>query len=72
MLLFRSEEDVETWCDQTGRALGEVLRLEQVWALSKVWYHNRLSPEFRGRTAAEAEGIFTDLGLSSPFWHSGG
>ena len=32
------------------------------------WYHNRLSPAYRGRSAADVTGIFTGLGLTSPFW----
>jgi hypothetical protein len=36
--------------------------------LARDWYHDRLSPDFRGRTAPQAEAIFRDLGLLSAFW----
>jgi hypothetical protein len=49
---------------------GEVLSVGQVWALSRLWYHNRLSPAFKGRSLAEAHEIFEQLGLVSPFWRA--
>ena len=49
---------------------GELLPVEQVWELSKLWYRDRLSPEFKGRTIAEARQIFDRLGLRSPFWQT--
>lgn len=44
------------------------MSIPQVWELSKRWYHNRLSPEYRGRTAAQVQEIFRGLGLASAFW----
>jgi len=49
-------------------ARGETLTLETVWALSQHWYHNRLSPDFHGRTAAEVQAVFQAVGLTGPFW----
>ena len=48
-----------------------MLTLQQVWELSNVWYHNRLSPDYRGRTVAEIEDIFRALNLTSRFWYTG-
>ena len=42
--------------------------MQTVWTLSQRWYHNRLSPDYRGRTAAQVVEIFQALGLTSPFW----
>lgn len=42
--------------------------MEQTWCLAHAWYHDRLSPEFRGRTIPQAEAIFQRLGLTSAFW----
>jgi len=42
--------------------------MQTVWDLSQRWYHNRLSADYRGRTAAEVGVIFQDLGLTSAFW----
>ena len=43
MLLFRSEEWIDKWCQRNNLERGEVLTIHQVWELSKLWYHNRLS-----------------------------
>ena len=37
---------------------GEMLAPRQVWELSKLWYHNRLSPDYHGRTASQAADFF--------------
>jgi hypothetical protein len=50
---------------------GETLTPAQVWELSKLWYHDRLSPEFHGRSVAQAEEIFRTLHLDSWFWYTG-
>ena len=41
----------------------------QVWELSRQWYGNRLSPEYHGRSLAEVEVIFKQVGLVAPFWY---
>lgn len=41
---------------------------EQMWRLADVWYANRLSPDWRRRTAEEAEAVFEEIGLTGPFW----
>ncbi|HEX5506220.1 MAG TPA: hypothetical protein VFW96_26615 [Thermomicrobiales bacterium] len=45
-----------------------MLTLDQTWALAQAWYHDRMDATFRGRSAADAEAIFRDLGLVGPFW----
>ncbi len=49
-------------------AQGAVLSLEQIWNLSCRWYGNRLAPDFKGRSAPEAEEIFQAVGLTGSFW----
>ena len=68
MLLFRDEEQVEYWVDQTGESAGYILTLQQVWELSKLWYTDRMSPHYRGRSIMEVQAIFTRLGLTDDFW----
>ena len=68
MLLFRSEENIQEWCTQQQMPRGETLTLEQVWHLSQLWYGDRLSPNFVGRTKEQAETIFQKAGLLSSFW----
>jgi hypothetical protein len=61
---------VGRWCNKHHAERGEVLSVGQVWRLSQPWYHNRLSPDYRGRTVAEVEAIFRQVGLHSPFWRA--
>jgi hypothetical protein len=68
MLLFRSEEWIEKWCQRNDLARGEILTINQVWELSKLWYHNRLSLDYRGRSAEQVAKIFKQTGLTSEFW----
>jgi hypothetical protein len=68
MSIFRSEDDIATWLRATGVPRGVTLSLEQVWALAQAWYGNRMDPEYRGRTLAEAEAVFASVGLVGEFW----
>ena len=72
MLLFQSEEWIEKWCQHNNLARGEVLTLHQVWELSKLWYHNRLSLEYHGRSMEQVRDIFKQAVLTSSFWHGAG
>ena len=68
MLFFRSEESLNEWLETKKAAHGATLSTDQVWVLSQLWYHNRLSPEYHGRTMEQAQEIFEGLGLTDPFW----
>ncbi|MYE27739.1 MAG: hypothetical protein F4X87_11110 [Chloroflexi bacterium] len=68
MLLFRSEAEIEEWRRIEKRRRGAVLTLDQVWELSGRWYHDRMSPRFRGRAVDEAIAVFRALGLTDDFW----
>jgi len=56
------------WCRANKMKQGQLLTIEQVWALSKAWYRDRLNPDFEGRSIEEALEIFRQLGLNDPFW----
>ena len=47
---------------------GAVLTLEQTWSLAKLWYADRLNPEWRRRSVPETAAAFESLGLSDEFW----
>lgn len=68
MLLFRSEENIDGWCARHQLSRGQLLTLQQVWSLSRLWYRGRMSPDYQGRTAQQAEAIFRQAGLTGPFW----
>jgi hypothetical protein len=70
MMLFRSEEEIDRWCAATGEPRGEAIPLGTVWELSKVWYGNRMSPDFRGRTIDEVMAMLKQFGLTSDFWRA--
>jgi hypothetical protein len=38
------------------------------WDLAVAWYRDRLAPDWRRRTPAEVQALFTELGLTDPFW----
>jgi len=68
MLLFRSEQHVDRWCAQWNRRRGGTLTLNQGWRLAKEWYGDRLSPDWRPKTAVEAQAAFARIGLVGDFW----
>jgi Alkylmercury lyase len=68
MLAFRSEEHVDRWCALHALARGATFSLEQAWRLGDAWYRDRLSRDWRRRTAQEAEALFAELGLTGDFW----
>jgi len=72
MLLFQSEEWIDKWCKRNYLERGEVLTIHQVWKLSKLWYANRMSVEYHGRSIEETKEIFRKSGLTSTFWHGAG
>ena len=41
---------------------------EQGWRLAKEWYGDRLSPDWRPKSTAEAEAAFARIGLEGDFW----
>ena len=63
MLLFQSEEWIDKWCKRNNLERGRVLTLQQVWELSKLWYGDRMSIEYHGRSLDEAASILKQVGL---------
>jgi hypothetical protein len=68
MLLFRSREHIDTWYRRRGIATGAALTLHQQWELARIWYADRMAPDWRPRTPAEGETVFASLGLTGEFW----
>ena len=68
MLLFQSEEWIDKWCKRNNLERGEVLTINQVWELSKLWYQDRLSLDYHGRSSEQVVGIFKEANLTSAFW----
>ena len=68
MLLFRSEETVNAWCEAHNIPRRPLITLEQLWQLAVHWYANRLTVESRRPAADEMMSIFASLGLTDSFW----
>lgn len=68
MLAFRSEAHVDRWCTSRGLPRGASFSLEQAWRLGEAWYADKLSPDWRRATPAEAEAVFASVGLTGDFW----
>ena len=69
MLLFRSEEHVDRWCDAREMSRGGVLTPDQAWRLARAWYKDKLKPDWRRHTLEEAEALLKEIGLTGPFWN---
>ncbi len=68
MLGFRSEADVDRWCERRRIARGAVMDLELIWQLSRAWYAGRADAGWRGRSAEQSQSIVRSVGLDGEFW----
>lgn len=69
MLLFRSEEHIDRWCESWRLARGGVMSLDTGWKLARAWFEgDRRAPEWRRRTVDEVEELFAELSLTGEFW----
>jgi hypothetical protein len=70
MLLFRSEEHVDRWCEQWALPRGAMLTLDQGWRLARAWFSaDRGAPEWRRPALDEVESLFASLDLTGDFWN---
>jgi hypothetical protein len=68
MRLFRSEEHLERWLASGDHPRGERMPVAQQWQLAQTWFAGRDRPEWRKRSAPEAEAVFAGAGLTGDFW----
>ena len=55
MLYFRSEEDIDRWCETWRQTRGAVIPIDVAWKLATAWYsEDRRDPKWRRRTPEEA------------------
>jgi hypothetical protein len=66
MNIFRSEEHVARWLN--GRSPGATIPVTTLCDLAYAWYSDRVSPDWRPRTAAESQAILARVGLGDEFW----
>ncbi len=73
MLLFRSEEHIDLWCEMWGQPRGGTLSLEQIWKLASAWYgKDRRDADWRRKTLEESTAVFEEIGMTGPFWQLSG
>ncbi|THC97912.1 hypothetical protein EYZ11_002610 [Aspergillus tanneri] len=68
--IFPSKQEALEWPKKYGFYTGEIMTLENLWLLSKAWYHDKHTYEYERKTPAEVETLFNQLGMSSEFWKS--
>jgi hypothetical protein len=68
MNLFRSEEHVRRWLEETGYERGETIPGAKLSELAHAWWSDRLSPGWRPRSRAESQAILDRLDLTGSFW----
>jgi len=71
--LFCDGSHVETWKQQEtarhpSRPDGRIISAVTMWRLAQPWYGNRLDPDWSPRTAAAAQRLLTQAGLTGGFW----
>ena len=71
VLPFRSEEHIAAWCRRHNQPHGEAVPLHTVARLARNWYGHHASPDWHKWTVHEAQHIFHNSGLTSPFWDLG-
>lgn len=68
VLPFRREADIASWCLNHGQKYGEPVSLADTAALARRWYGTYASSLWRKWTVEQAQQIFNESGLTSPFW----
>ncbi len=68
MLGFRSEADVDRWCERRRIGRGAVMDLELIWRLSQAWYAGRADAAWRGQSTEQSHAIVRSVRLVGEFW----
>jgi hypothetical protein len=68
MLTFKNEKQIDHWCKRHNVPKGQVLPIDQVWELSKIWYGNYLEDTWTRKTPDYAQSLFQRVGLTGDFW----
>jgi hypothetical protein len=68
MLIFRSEDHLEAWLAQPNHPRGATMTVDQQWELAGRWFAGRDRPDWKRRTAEEAEAVLRSVGLTTDFW----
>ncbi|MDQ3847264.1 MAG: alkylmercury lyase family protein [Bacteroidota bacterium] len=69
MLVFKDEEQINSWTKRHNIAKGDIQPISHVWEFSKTWYGNHLNPEWKKWTMEEAKALFTQFNLTNEIWN---
>ena len=69
MLLFRSEDHVQTWLQ--GRDPGATIPIAKLAELAEAWWGDRVAPDWQPHTREQNQAILDRLGLTGRFWRLG-
>ena len=67
-LAERHRAETRSLVERQQEEILALLTPEQQWRLAAAWYTNRLAPDWRRRSAEEAEALFAELDLEGEFW----
>lgn len=65
---FRAEDHVQTWSAQTETPIGEIVPIARLWQLSRHWFENRMSPDWRKPQREVLQEMLRDHGFTGAFW----
>ncbi|MEJ7597966.1 MAG: organomercurial lyase [Kofleriaceae bacterium] len=68
VLPFRDRDQVVAWSTRHAIPHGDVVPIDRVMALARVWYGGHLDPAWRKWTGEEAKQIFAGVGLTGAHW----
>ena len=68
MNLFRSEEHVARWVDESGSEAGATITAGKLGELAQAWWSDRLAPDWRPHSREQNQAILDRLGLRDSFW----
>jgi hypothetical protein len=69
---FHNEPDIDDWCARHGYHKGAVVPLAQLDALARRWYGTHLSLDWQKWSSAQAQAIFSSVGLTGEHWRLDG
>ena len=59
---------MEAYLADSGVPRGYVTTAQRMYDLSREWYRTRMNEDWQPPTAAEAEAMFAEHGLTGDFW----
>lgn len=67
--LFCTRDHAERWTAEQAPGCGYVASAGAVWDLAKVWYGDRLDPDFRPHTRSHNQALLAERGFAGEFWN---